>query len=397
MIIIMNDMFMNIENYLEKIIQENEFNEEKIFENSIITNNDYMDKKGIFIYGNKNIYEQTLKFYKCLVGKIPPKYSILLCNEETTLEELLAFLYLSLLCKFHSLFIILKPDKLKISLQITLQEKIESFENSQINSLIIILFNNIGESDIGKELLTIKFIKKIEEPKIILDIINEIEVVSSTLAGYGKSTYIEKGLKNEYQNKIECEVVPSQYKYICFPLGGEVKRSIIMKRLNDLKLDSSCYYGLHLDLSETNQIELFEDFLFSFLIQKKYTQNEDIFCYQGNVHIKIEIPKGFYNFSEKFMILKLFKQKIISSLPDFIILNELDKHFDDEADITKDKELYQQYFNENNFLNNIDYILEPQNIPEKIKELRKNHRYLYQSDIKLVCNYLNYMIKIKKV
>ena len=211
-----------------------------------------MDKKGIFIYGNKNIYEQTLKFYKCLVGKIPPKYSILLCNEETTLEELLAFLYLSLLCKFHSLFIILKPDKLKISLQIILQEKIESFENSQINSLIIILFSNIGESDIGKELLTIKFIKKIEEPKIILDIINEIEVVSSTLAGYGKSTYIEKGLKNEYQNKIEGDVVPSQYKYICFPLGGEVKRSIIMKRLNDLKLDSSCYYGLHLDLFQTH-------------------------------------------------------------------------------------------------------------------------------------------------
>ena len=29
MIIIMNDMFTNIENYLEKIIQKNEFNEEK--------------------------------------------------------------------------------------------------------------------------------------------------------------------------------------------------------------------------------------------------------------------------------------------------------------------------------------------------------------------------------
>ena len=65
------------------------------------------------------------------------------------------------------------------------------------------------------------------------------------------------------------------------------------------------------------------------------------------------------------MILKLFKQKIISSLPDFIILNELDKHFDDEEDIEKDKELYQQYFNENNFLNNIDYVLKPQNIPKK--------------------------------
>ena len=76
-----------------------------------------------------------------------------------------------------------------------------------------------------------------------------------------------------------------------------------MKRLNYLKLDSSCYYGLNLNLSETNQIDLFEDILFLFLIQKKYTQNGEFFCYQGNVHIKIEISKGFYNFLEKFMIL----------------------------------------------------------------------------------------------
>ena len=90
-----------------------------------------------------------------------------------------------------------------------------------------------------------------------------------------------------------------------------------MKRLKDLKIDSSYSYGLHLDLSETNQVELFEDFLFSFLILKEYTQNEDIFCYQNNVHIKIEVPKGFYDFAQKFTLLKLFKEKKISSLPEF--------------------------------------------------------------------------------
>ena len=134
-------------------------------------------------------------------------------------------------------------------------------------------------------------------------------------------------------------------------------------------------------------IELFQDFLFSFLIQKQYTQNEDIFCYEGKVHIKIEIPKGFYDFPEKLNILKLFKHKEISDLPNFKILNELDKHFDDNEDIKKDKELYLEYISKCPS-DKISYVLESIQIPEKIKELRKTHRYLYQSEIQLVCNYL---------
>ena len=307
MIIVMNNMFINIENYLTNIINENELNEKKIFKNSII-NEDYKDKRGLFIFENKMIYEQALKFYKYFVGKNPPRYSILICNEETTLEELLAFLYLSFMCKFHSLFIILKPDKLQISLKIEFQERIEYFGKMQINSLIIFLFDDIGKSDLGKELIKMKFIKKIEDPKINLNIINEIEVISSSLAGYGKSTYIKTELENEFKNEYGEKEVKTNYKYICFPLGGEVKRSIIMKRLlKDLKINNNNnYFGVHLDLSETEQIELFQDFLFSFLIQKQYTQNEDIFCYEGNVHIKIEIPKGFYDFSEKLNILKIY-------------------------------------------------------------------------------------------
>ena len=388
MINVMNDMFINIESYLTKIINENELNEEKIFENSIIINNDYKDKKGLFIFENKLIYEQTLKFYKYLVGKNPPRYSILICNEETTLEELLAFLYLSFMCKFHSLFIILKPDKLQLSLKIDFQDKIEYFGKMQINSLIIFLFEDIGKSDLGKELIKMKFINKIEDPKVNLNIINEIEIISSSLAGYGKSTYIKTELEREFKNEFGEKEVKTNFKYICFPLGGEVKRSIIMKRLlKDLKINNNNYFGVHLDLSETEQIELFQDFLFSFLIQKQYTQNEDIFCYEGNVHIKIEIPKGFYDFSEKLNILKLFKQREISDLPNYKILNEIDKHFDDSEDIEKDKELYLNYVSENGS-ENISYVLEQDKIPENIKELRKKHRYLYQSEVQLVCNYL---------
>ena len=93
MINTMFNMFLNIENNINKIIDENGLYEEIIFENSKITNVVYNETKGFCIFQNKMIYEQTIKFYHCLVGKNSTRYSILICNEETTLEELLAFLY----------------------------------------------------------------------------------------------------------------------------------------------------------------------------------------------------------------------------------------------------------------------------------------------------------------
>jgi hypothetical protein len=155
-----------------------------------------------------------------------------------------------------------------------------------------------------------------------------------------------------------------------------------MRRLKELNMKSNNNYGLHIDLSETKQIELFEDFLFSFLIQKEYTQNEDIYCYQNNIKIKIEIPKGFYNFMDKFPILKIFKQKDINTLPPFQFFDENDKNFNDDEDIQKDKEIYNKLILKSN-------ILSSNNIPSDILLQRKSHRYLYQSDIQIVCNYLN--------
>lgn len=83
------------------------------------------------------------------------------------------------------------------------------------------------------------------------------------------------------------------FKYIYFRLGGEVKRLIIRRRLTDFQIDSNHKYGLHLDLSDTNQIELFEDFLFSFLLLKEYIQNEDI---KKMFILKMKFLKGFMLF-----------------------------------------------------------------------------------------------------
>ena len=83
-------------------------------------------------------------------------------------------------------------------MRILFQEKIEKIYNEdiEINSLFIILFNDI---DKYRKIITwYKFINKIEEPNITLDTINHIEIVSSTLAGYGKSTYIENEFEKEF-------------------------------------------------------------------------------------------------------------------------------------------------------------------------------------------------------
>ena len=125
------------------------------------------------------------------------------------------------------------------------------------------------------------------------------------------------------------------------------------------------------------------------MILKEYTQNEDIFCYQDNVHIKIEIPKLFYDFSEKFMILKLFKKTNLEKITKFQLLNESDKNFDDEEDIKKDKELYMNYKKNLTTKKTIRNTLDETMIPEDIQNIRKNHKYLYQSDIQVVCNYLD--------
>ena len=382
---IMEAMYNNVEKYLEEIMEENKITEESIFENSIIKNEKYEDQKGFYIFNSgENIYKYILKFYHCLVGNDPPNFILLLCNDETSLEEILAFLYLAIFCPYHSLFIVAKPDRLKIDIIYEVQSILEKMkENEQnIKSLILFLFNDIGKSEIGKELLRI--CKSADEPnkdlrasnnknKIIIsnfenkDYYKNIQIIISTMAGFGKSYYIQKKCREE------------NLMYIPFPIGGEIKRQTIMRRLKELNLKKkNCKYGLHFDFSDTKQSELFEDFIFSFLIQKFYSNNENIFCYEDNVQIFIEIQNGFLNLIEKFKLFKEFYIHKIEKLPE-LELQEDEKDFKDFEDMKYDKE------------NNINSLFDIQ-----LKNEKLNHKYLYQSDIQLVCNYLKNSGNISK-
>jgi len=164
-----------------------------------------------------------------------------------------------------------------------------------------------------------------------------IKVFSSDVCGLGKTFQIKKLIKQN--NDI----------YYHFPLGGRLtKKTIyekILKLLKKIKKDNKIrkdeenkinkndkenkknqfdkenkkyeeYFdynniAVHLDLIETEDTSLINEFLFSFLITKFYNNNEDIIYIPNNIKIYVEIPNSFENYLVKYGILNVFPKEHI--------------------------------------------------------------------------------------
>ena len=137
------------------------------------------------------------------------------------------------------------------------------------------------------------------------------------MCGLGKSFKIKKEITNEKKT------------YYHFPLGGKLTKSVIYQKILDLfkkiKNDSKKKskdktnnfqnheeysefnnVAIHLDIIETKETSLINEFLFSFLITKFYTNNENIIYIPNNMKIYIEVPNSFENYLTKFGILNAF-------------------------------------------------------------------------------------------
>ena len=247
--------------------------------------------------------------------------NVLLCNKDTTNEEITSFLYRALLYKSkNSCFIIGGIELLENNQKECFLNILNHFfpkGNESIESCLIILYIN-NNTDIFKSLEMKRYRK-------ILDISRElyqsekytdknIEIIKSDKSGVGKSTQIKR------------EIMMNKKKWIYFPFGGVFTRQDIIKRLKEIKIDNDSV--LHLDLYNTDQINLMMEFLFSILIMRFYGQNEDIFYLSNNIQIKVEIPNTFIDFFEKFPILSLFniREMKIGELPPLIVPKELDSN-----------------------------------------------------------------------
>ena len=299
---IYEDIIVNCERYLKNLLEINKLTLEKIYQNTIICKKTKIGLyKGIYTYLSESLEKDLFQIYKYFTNNNPVAQNILLCNKDTTKEEIIAFLYRTILCEFNSFFIIggietLGFEKRKIFLDLINNLYVDNFR--KMRACLLILYIN-KTSDIYKWLELEKTIKKLDIIKADYEnekyIGNKIEIIYSDKSGVGKS------------RQIKDEILGNNKKYIYFPFGGVLERDHILYRLKKLELDDNC--TIHIDLYDTDQISLMMEFLFSVLITRLYGKNDNIFYLSKDINIKIEIPNSFIDFFAKFPMLNLFPKK----------------------------------------------------------------------------------------
>ena len=327
-------LFENIKNFLSDFLKKNNLKPETIYKQNIIQ--DKYKEKFVGLFGylleddkigqvQKGIEEHILNWFKFLTGNPPMAQTVLLCNEETTSEEITAFMYRAFLCQYQVLFMIGKIELLTSEKRQTLTRLINLLFTNRSNdmkSCVAFAYSDKTDS-IVKYLERVKgygYLVHEDKKKQEQDSYEEnVEIISSDKAGVGKSTQIK--LKVKAKNK----------KYVHFPFGGEFSRKDVIVRLKKIedKIKDEEKTVIHLDLYDSKQTELMKDFLYSFLITKLYGQNENIFYLSKKVEIIIEIPCGFINFFNKFPLLSMFKNKTelkIENLPPLIVSREIDSN-----------------------------------------------------------------------
>ena len=350
------DMINNINNFFETILKKEYSDINEIYKDSLINEKKIGNKyKGVYLYLCDKLEKDLFQIYKYLTDKNPVAQTILLCNKETTNEELTSFIYRAILCDYNSCFIIGGIELLEFDKKSKLLELLNNLyveDNENMTSCLIILYTT-RKTDIFKSLDSLKYRKILDIKNDVFEkfeIKSNIKIISSDFSGVGKSTEIKRSI--ERKNK----------KYIYFPLGGVFKREDIVKRLKNLEISKDS--ALHLDLYDTDQTDLMMEFLFSILITRLYGQNEDIFYLFNEVDIKIEIPNGFIDFFQKFPILTLFRHKKLSinNLAPLIVENKINsnvqivanylKALKDENNIIDIKNLFFETISPKDFLKN---------------------------------------------
>ena len=284
--------------YIEQLYKVNNLKISNIYQNQKLIKK----YQGIYTFISLSdlIETNVILIYKYLTGNFPISQTILFCNQETSKEEIFTFLNRAVLSKENILFSIIKPEILEIETSSYLLDVFNDLltENQNFSSTILFVYseknnsliNQIKKKEIHKRLIIDKF-----DETIKLKDKNNIKIYLSDVSGRGKSMKIYNDFNQELKQN---------YEYIYFPIGGDITRDEILNRLIDLKNKN---VALHIDLLETNKIDLIRDFLFSFLIIKCYSKEENIFYFGDEIKIKIEIPNSFEDYFTKFSILNFFE------------------------------------------------------------------------------------------
>jgi len=343
-----NDWFKTYNDYISSVLQANGTNIEELYETMKIKSDNGEVYKGIYLYKSdyNSMEEDILKIFIEKTKNIPIAQNILISNKETSFEEIQSFFHRAFLCRFNTLFAIevndsLSDSQLKIMnsfinklLKFQLErynklvnKKIDIKETSKyIEPLIIFVYNvnklkesflneinkyepkiypKIDDDDININGVGIKSFKKLKsdeiESKLYQILQRNTHIYSSEVCGLGKTEKIKYLIKEK--NK----------EYIYFPLGGKLSRDIIFKKVGKKlkKVKDIQKAAIHLDLFETEDTSILNEFLFSFCFTKFYMNNENVLYIPVGLEIYIEIPNSFNNFLDDYPILNYYEIKRI--------------------------------------------------------------------------------------
>ena len=164
----------------------------------------------------------------------------------------------------------------------------------------------------------------------------------------------QKFVDSANQSQIKNKIKKSGKIYIYFPLGGNITKEVIYNKLNNIMNDINSKtknnyedIAIHLDIfdSKENIASILNEFLFSFLITKFYSSNENVIFIPTNIEIYIEIPNSFKDFINHYGILKFFKRDddmiTIDNLPELDLPKDKLNLFKNMLGISDNKKIYE--------------------------------------------------------
>ena len=337
-----NDISFDIINkYIISLFQENNLSIEEHYKEISIKKGNNL--KGIYKYLSESVSmeESIVQIFLDKVGKTPIAQNVLISNKETSPEEMQAFFNRAILCQYNTLFVVeinnsfsdcqQKCMNIFINQLLTYKNKKFNEENeenevdksntsSYMESCLVFIYNIESDAFLNE----LKYIKindlllksnkhklrgnsnrdrsnniSSERDSFAKQITSKTHIVQSVICGLGKST------------KIRNQIKQSGKKYYHFPLGGNITKKKIFYKLERIikNLSNKEKYkdiAIHLDLYETKENSVLNEFLFSFLITKFYSNDENIIYIPVNIEIYIEIPNCFNSFMKNNKILDLF-------------------------------------------------------------------------------------------
>ena len=191
----------NINNNLKKIFNENNigldeiYKSNKIFENINLCPGLYRKVK----YDDYNLFNNIVNIYLNLTYNIPIINTVLICNEKTTIEEIISFLYRAFFCDLPILFLITNIEKLPLFIINSLIKSINDifeYKKKKINSYVLFIYKkeNSNFSNFIEKLIPDNILDNFYSNNNIKnnEMLKKIELYSSKYSGYGKTKEILK-------------------------------------------------------------------------------------------------------------------------------------------------------------------------------------------------------------